>query len=263
MHDRNEIFRPPSDAGKFIFEGKRAFPPLGIICTVVIENGQIRGEHEDRSHFIRDRDVQKIFASHQNWSPALDSDATPYILGKKNVGPSYLEINSSKIPIFASENSRGETVHLIPQMAQRSCFYACGAMLLLDFCSKHGIDRLANFDIFERIYSGSLCNDSSLIDSLNRALNNTNYIAALTIDGTFTEAKLERKLNFGTSTIGVSSSIGGHQIILDSIFTENGRNFARIRDPYHGWDITIKRSYLKALTGDNLQMIQIRKKNNI
>jgi hypothetical protein len=59
----------------------------------------------------------------------------------------------------------------------------------------------------------------------------------------------------GPASISVGGELGGHQIIVDAI--DFGTETAVIRDPHHGWQITIRLDSLRKRCGLQTDVIQV------
>ncbi|NGX48078.1 MAG: hypothetical protein K1000chlam3_01466 [Chlamydiae bacterium] len=134
--------------------------------------------------------------------------------------------------------------HVILQQATRSCVPTCVAMLILDRGGK------PNFDAVERI---DLATNEQALDWIGEAgfkpkitrLNEENVAKQL----------FELLKENGSGKLGINDpKIGGHAIVLDAISLEDKN--AQIRDPYHGWKITIRLDTLLKMNPDNFIQIE-------
>ncbi len=125
----------------------------------------------------------------------------------------------SSIPIGIY--SDGKT--MIQQQGVRGCVEACAAMLIED----HGKRSRAHI-----IRNANISNTEGLLTSLQRA-----GLKARTARVPANIKDIERFISqYGSISVDINAEeLGGHQIIIDSIQADQ----ATIRDPFHGWRITI------------------------
>jgi len=123
---------------------------------------------------------------------------------------------------------------VIQQQAVRSCVPTCVAMIALDHGKEPNLDLL--FDV-------NLSNSESEHQWLRKA---GLVPKSILVDKT---DRLKGYLESGPLLLGVSTNIGGHEIILDALDEKK----ATIRDPYHGWRIDVKRAAFEDLLEDRIR----------
>lgn len=133
---------------------------------------------------------------------------------------------------------------VLQQVGATGCGAACTAMMLLD----HG----RHPDICRVVHCDKTHDDSVLVSELEEAGLNVHlskiFYPWTEQDGTELESLLTRSGPGILGVIGLQGEIGGHFIILDSLSIE--QNTATIREPFHGWNITITaESILKRACG--------------
>ncbi|MDN3506853.1 MAG: hypothetical protein P0S96_06455 [Simkaniaceae bacterium] len=117
--------------------------------------------------------------------------------------------------------------HVLLQQATRSCVPTCIAMLILDRGGSPNYEAIENTD---------LANDSQAFDWISEA----GYKPMLT---KLNKEKITQHLaalikEHGSGKLGIDHPDAGfHAVVLDAISLED--QTAQIRDPYHGWKITI------------------------
>ncbi|MEI6242522.1 MAG: hypothetical protein WCP39_03850 [Chlamydiota bacterium] len=149
-------------------------------------------------------------------------------------------INIQLQAIAFTESNR----HVILQQAAKSCVPTCVGMLVLDH------KKTPNYDAIELT---NLANDEQAVE----------WVRETGLTPKFTEIpNVSNKTEFlvrclkenGSGALGIDHpKIGGHDIVLDEISIEN--NTAVIRDPFHGWALTIKLNAL--LSWNPCSLIQI------
>ncbi|WP_068471300.1 hypothetical protein [Candidatus Protochlamydia phocaeensis] len=130
---------------------------------------------------------------------------------------------------------------MIQQQANRGCVAACAAMLVED--------RGRNCDI-EALHRTNLANEESFLTWIHQS-GLKGELATLKADPNELKAFVQK---YGSISIRITEpNIGNHQIILDDIDAEN----ATIRDPFHGWRITIPTSELIKMAGKKIEAVYI------
>lgn len=133
---------------------------------------------------------------------------------------------SSSIPgnldthIKVAFSSHGKAI--IQQRGFRGCTAAATAMLIVDLGKQPDVQTLRG---------RNLGTDEILILDLQKA-------GLEVVIRHPTLATLQADIEtYGPAIVGVTGEIGGHVIIVDQVDVQGGST--RIRDPYHGWEITI------------------------
>jgi hypothetical protein len=153
--------------------------------------------------------LETIEDDHELWAGAFDS------------------LNKKLHAIGITDNGK----HVILQQTAKSCVPSCVAMLVLD----HG--KTPNYEAIKSTY---LATKDAAIQWVKEAGLNPEVT---TITGTpkhrVAQTLKEAIQKHGSGVLTISHpKIGFHDIVLDEISIET--NSAIIRDPFHGWCLTIK-----------------------
>jgi|GEM_PF-5399558 len=194
-----------------IFPIERQVPSRGRQDTFVVTVNGRRSPHAadlSKVKSYRDSDVLRI---HKLTAPVcLDT------------GISDQFFNDSPINLHRDEYGR----YVLLQPGVRACTAAVTAMMILDSGKQCDISALRTRNIgTERL----------MVSDLQRA--------GLTPLVSLPKSRDELRsmiVNHGSAIVSVNSGNGGHVILVDEI----SRDTAKIRDPFHGWSITIPLSSL-------------------
>jgi len=162
------------------------------------------------------------------------------------------KLSSEKLEVFRDDNGKV----LFQQQARNGCVIASTYMLIADHGGK--ID-------YGELYHARLTNYKKSVKAIKKELNSTAKVFDLNIDKKLslkTKQNNSNVLKFLKAKIAEGGSIllginypgmGSHQVILDEVYEDLN---VRIRDPYHGWSITVKGdAFYNALSPT--EMIQI------
>ncbi len=145
--------------------------------------------------------------------------------------------------VYASYTKHGKAI--IQQQAMRGCTAAVTAMLIMDDGKKPDLSCLQG---------RNLGNDEDQIKDLQNAglkarINSANSLSELR----------NLIIQNGSAIVSISGKIGNHVIVVDEISKDLSK--VRLRDPYHGWEITItSEAFLKEWHGGkSIQVIKERK----
>jgi hypothetical protein len=142
-------------------------------------------------------------------------------------------------PPKIAKGSNGKSV--IQQLATRGCTEACVAMFLADNGKEVDWHELMK------------CNLGK-VDGMVRRLESAG-LRAMT-DTVQSLAELKRRIEmYGSAIVSVNTGYGAHMIIADSISED--LTTAVVRDPYHGWQITVKGRALQNACGSSTTIIQV------
>ena len=195
----------------------RRVPPLSQSDTIMVVGGAIRSIHSDGTEkFFRDDEILKLHPSNSSIeiSESVNADLT----------------DNNKI--------------VIQQQAKRGCTAAVAAMLIYDAGKKVDVSNLQ---------STNLGNTQSIVGTIKRA-ELTPIVTELTGNPTPNELLTKLKellLANGSAIVSTGNDIGGHVVVVDHI--SDDLQEVRLRDPYHGWDITVtKDAFLRGFTGGNI-----------
>lgn len=125
-------------------------------------------------------------------------------------------------------SEHGKTV--IQQQAKASCVNTCIAMLLYDLeCTPDPT----------KIYSGHYTEPEDQAATFHAFGFGIELLLLAETSPRVMLQQLQRELKCkGSCLIDISGDIGGHELILDAV--SDDLSTVRIRDPYHGWEITVK-----------------------
>ena len=141
--------------------------------------------------------------------------------------------------IFADYTEHGKAIIL--QQGKRGCTAATAAMLIMDHGKKPDLEELRN---------RNLGRDEDQINDIEKA-------GLVGVIHSAKNLKTLKKLitNNGSAIVNVNGKIGGHVIIVDNVSDDLSK--VRVRDPYHGWEITVKSAaFLKEW--DHGKIIQVK-----
>lgn len=130
---------------------------------------------------------------------------------------------------------------MIQQQGTRGCVAACAAMMMEDRQRHWKMDRLAKTN---------LANEKHLLSWLKQA----------ELDAAIHEiqegiCELESFIKqHGSISCMISGELGGHAIILDQIDS----NQATIREPFHGWRITISTRLFMTMAGKKMTIVYVK-----
>lgn len=183
----------------------RKIPPMSFCDTIIAKSDQTQqSAHGTMILFDEDEIVEK-----RN------------ILKKVKIGtrPDFISFysGSSSIPIFAYYTDHGKAI--IQQQATRGCTAAVIAMLVMDHGRKPDIEAL---------HTTNLGTDETQASALKKA-----GLSAITTS--VRDLSELRALIAKNGSAVVSGR--GHVIVVDDIAKD--LSTVRLRDPYHGWEITV------------------------
>lgn len=144
-------------------------------------------------------------------------------------------LDIEKINVKYTHNNRP----VIQQQATRGCSYAVVAMLLHQHQRTFSVELLRTTNLRDKDF---------IIKSLSSA-GLTALISSLQTLEDLTEATGR----YGSAIVTVCSAGGWHSVIVDEVTV----NFVLIRDPYHGWEVKIRReAFLKSWQKDTIQVTE-------
>lgn len=186
--------------------------------------------------FITDKEIIKVhpiqFLRH---SPFVEEYASKVNSEVDSVNADYSEIIERMTKQIYAIGQTQEGKHVILQQGSKTCFPTCVGMLLLD----HG--KTPNYRAIQQM---NLARENDAMDLIEltelepilTTFNTQNKLAVL-------EILMECLERNGPGILTITHPvIKGHAIILDELSKESNR--AIIRDPFHGWMLTIKISTL-------------------
>ena len=180
---------------------ERSYPPLSLVDTCIFTKGSFRSAHGKGKWFYDD----EIITIHD-------------IVGQEEIPPSHITLHWK--PIYAKKSENGK--YVIQQQATRGCTAATAAMLIKD----HG----RNPDAF-KLSRRNLGNTTNQMHDIRDA-GLTPILTSVRPPKTL-KSLLEQH---GSAIVKlVDENLGAHVVVVDEI-TDNG---VRLRDPYHGWEITV------------------------
>lgn len=224
----------------------RAYPPLGPSDTIIVRVEDLKrfeSDFSDRSFSPHCDGSEKLFADEEILQVHvsllhLNPPSRPLILGAREPGGFKIEVGHAVIPVSVVLR-HGKIIHTLQQQAIRSCMHACGSMLLLDSLSRYGIGQVGDVGLFRDVTYGSLDNDEGLLFSLGRALRGSGLRPKLVSYGGNAESLAKLVSLHGAAAVDIGGELGGHEIVVNRVYGEKGDLFAEVRDPFHGWLITV------------------------
>ncbi len=128
-----------------------------------------------------------------------------------------------KVPVKYTSHGKA----IIQQQAVRGCTAAVAAMLIIDLKGKCDLHSL---------YATNLGNR----ESIEREFRKAQFEPQISFIKTMKE--LEKIVSVGSVMIDiVDPTLGNHEIVIDAL----DQTSVRLRDPWHGWAISIKRTALE------------------
>jgi hypothetical protein len=135
--------------------------------------------------------------------------------------------------------------HVVQQNAVRGCTGAVATMLAADWDAPVSYEQL----------TVNLGDTESIVRALHQSRLATTVTTLDADHGRFA-GQLKKLIDLnGPASISVGGELGGHQIIVDAI--DFGTETAVIRDPHHGWQITIRLDSLRKRCGLQTDVIQV------
>lgn len=125
--------------------------------------------------------------------------------------------------VFASYTSHNKAI--IQQQATRGCTAAAAAMLILDHGKVVDMNELYTRNLGKNDDEENDIKKAGLVPIMNKVSDMTTLRQAL--------------INHGSAIVTIDFD-GAHVIVVDDISEDLTR--VRLRDPYHGWEITVKSS---------------------
>jgi hypothetical protein len=203
----------------------RSYPPISPYDTLIVD--KVTGK-QDSVHgkvlIFRNSEITKVYnITHRE------------LLGNRREST----LTTRLIPVYIEYTKNNKPI--IQQQATRGCTAAAVAMLLkehkkdLDFYSL----RSANLGTTEKMVRWILARQ------LKPVVTHISKLSALI-------PLINRN---GSAIISLSGDFGGHVVVLDYL----DQTSARLRDPYHGWEISVPRSILESyFTKDDVIQIEQR-----
>ena len=232
---------------EFRTDGLRAFPPTGLGDTILGTAGG--SPYESTIHLFRADEILSVHRSHRDWFRDGAGPTARYNPAERSPGAFALagQYAANAAIVFRDidpESSPPLVRHLIPQRAQRSCGYAAGAMIALDALCRYGKTP----DIASRFIDNIPLGTLSTPESIARLLNLIPTLRGAGLEAVSTDlrggplpALTASTEQFGSVMLSIGGEIGGHFVVVDTPkrnATGDVESF-RLRDPYHGWDITV------------------------
>lgn len=204
---------------------KREYPPLSIADTIIVVNGQTQSEHGEGDDLFLSSEIKK-----------KHSFVRAEKIGKKQHFSLMTKQESS--PLFAFFTEHGKWV--IQQQATRGCTAAATQMLIKDHGGK--VDASA-------LRLRNLGSDETMVKDIRKA-----GLEPLVTKNVRDLKQVQDLVNQnGSAIISIGGELAGHVLIVDALLQDS----ARIRDPYHGWEITVTRSALEKRFSAGNDVIQI------
>jgi len=143
-----------------------------------------------------------------------------------------------KVKIQKTENNNW----VIQQQATRGCVAAAVDMMLAKYEIMANIERLQNTNLANPQQEEEWLGERGFTVIRKK-------VTSLDALQHFIEQE-------GSAILDVSGDIGSHVVVLDYVSQQRG--FARIRDPYHGWEIEINLNALRRICPEGFEFVQIK-----
>lgn len=145
--------------------------------------------------------------------------------------------NGSSVKVGYTRNGKA----VIQQQAVRGCSAAVAAMLIVDNGGKYDEKDLILRNLGSQVTIGAEIRAVGLSE-VQIVVNSLSDL----------QSEIQRN---GSAVVGVRASFGGHFIIVDHLTAAE----ARIRDPWHGWEVTIPINELSTIFEKGQTITQVRK----
>lgn len=143
--------------------------------------------------------------------------------------------------VYAEYTKHGKAI--IHQQATRACTATTAAMLIMDHGKNPNLHHLQMRNLGDD-------------DNQVRDINNAGLACVINYADTLSELR-QLLIKNDSAIVSVHDKLGRHVIVVDEISSDHSQ--VRLRDPYHGWEITVKsEAFLKEWNGG--KAIQIPKK---
>lgn len=180
----------------------RLFPPIGFNDTVSIQNGIFKSLHPSIKVF-KNKEIQTVHRGDFIQPATIDDRIAPFEVTRNELGK-----------------------HVLQQQSTRGCTAGAVAMLLLDHQQKIDPEEMAN---------SNLGMDHEMISLLKLAGLHPVHSKPSSSGNPYIWLQDKVKINGSAIVTLDSDRMGAHVIIVDLVSDEG----VRLRDPYHGWDITV------------------------
>jgi|GEM_PF-5603000 len=200
-------------AGRFLHSQKRRYPPVSIDDTVIAKPGRSFKELIQNPEVSLNDIAESVHGQFNLFSDEEIVEKKPIIRQKPL-------IQGEKV--YAEFTEHGKAI--IQQQATRGCTAAVAAMLIIDNNKQPSIQELR---------SRNLGNDDDQERDIREAV-----LEPLTTEVHSLQELRQELLKNGSAIIGVDyQDSGGHVIVVDAVSEDSEQ--VRLRDPYHGWEITV------------------------
>lgn len=139
-------------------------------------------------------------------------------------------------------------------------------MIALDALCRHNKPPTLNPVFIDQIAGGSLSQGITIAEFLNHtSLSAAGLKAVCTALNTSSLATIAQLTDqFGSVMLAISGEIGGHFVVIDKATrsSDGAVESFRLRDPYHGWDITVTAAGLKTRLSQNEDIVIIAPKGS-
>lgn len=151
------------------------------------------------------------------------------------------------------------TRHIITQGSITSCVRAVSLLLAMDAAVKANEPYTICAGLERGTRNAGLSDHDGAFSQLKRELANSRLVPILTeLNAPPSPKELQKTLKNGPAMIAISTSVGGHVIIVDEVKTPLiGKAVVTIRDTYHGWCIKIPWDTLAPLWQKTPKLLQV------
>ena len=212
----------PKDEQSFKGLPPRRYPPVGPLDTVIIDNQGRKKSIHGTCNIFKDEEIIEYHP----------------VLRKESLGVYTNSYEEEDVYVDFTQNEKA----IIQQQATRGCIAATAAMLIKD--------QKKEFSFIE-LSTCNLGNDEDTKQYIRRAGLKPMVSQAVSLEDLKTQLS-----SYGSAIVSISDpQAGGHSIVVDEVSEDLQR--VRLRDPYHGWEITVSAAAFQLRWGSNQKIIQI------
>ena len=196
---------------------RRKIPHLSPVDTFIkLSHTGAKSVHDEASQFADDQILEKEVLMGSTFLEYSQDDLELIRSAKEFLGSNIEE----KVQVNFTKYKKP----IIQQAATRGCAAAAAAMLIME--------RGGPVDTHS-ILSTNLANEDRILQWIQEAGLNP----VMTKLNNQLETLKKLILANGSAIVSINGDIGGHNIVVDHISDDLSR--VRLRDPYHGWEITV------------------------
>lgn len=213
----------------------RRHPPLSQVDTVRVDHlGKTASAH-GQGDLFKDKEIVEV---HQVVDKQLISNDPPEKKPQDNNFELSNPFATHFSPVYVEYSNNRKAI--IQQQAIRGCTAAAAAMLIVDMGGQCNVDTLRMRNLGDK-------------DHICRDIRKAGFTPLLT-ERVKSISQIRKAIEEnGPAIVSIDGELGGHVIVVDYIDDK----IARLRDPYHGWEISVSIQALRKRISKNEYMIQI------